>query len=78
LAASPLGRFQRALAWSLVVVAPLVAITLLEAFVWRDGVSLLVRWSVTIVVAVALVYFLLALRARLTTRPYDPYTGIRR
>lgn len=76
--ASPLGRLQRVVGWVLIVVVPVLAIAALEFFVWRESVAPFVRWGVTILVGLGLTYFLLALRARLTTRPYDPYTGVRR
>lgn len=76
--ASAHGGALRWSTWALVVLLPLAAIVALEAWCWSPTTSPLVRWSVTVLVALAIAAFVLTWAARWRARRYDPYTGVRR
>lgn len=78
IARAPLGRVQRFALWTLVLGVPVLSIALLETYCWSRGTSALVRYGVTALVAMFVAAVVTAVVSRLRTRPYDPYTGVRR
>jgi anti-sigma factor RsiW len=75
---SPLHRAGQGLAWSLLGVAGVAAIGWLALELARSSFSWPLRVALGALLLGLVLLFLLTLRARLRTLPYDPYTEVRR
>ena len=75
---SSVHRSGRGLAWTMIVVGSLGILGWSVAEELRSGLPIVPKISIAMLMAGLVVLFLLTLRNRLRTMPFDPYTQVKR